>query len=95
VADVEWRSETPDDWTEAVDSWEWQKWTEHDTQLGWLKYGPCPRCEHTIAIYQEFGVLSLTDTVPAACNCDKAHAGRPDDDPFRGCGPQAEVAEHP
>jgi hypothetical protein len=33
-------------WGDAVASWPWQPWLEHDVALGWTKTGACPYCDH-------------------------------------------------
>jgi hypothetical protein len=84
---VPWDEDLPPDWVNTVAGWSWRDWTEEDTKLGWLKWGPCPRCGHTIAVYQHaLRTMSATRGVAARCNCTSDHVGRPDT--FRdGCGP--------
>lgn len=93
---IPWSDDTPADWEPTVEAWQWSAWIEHDVQLGYRKVGKCPRCDDTIAIYQEFGYAGFDASVPAACNCGKSHAGRPEDEDLaKGCGCQGTVQEHP
>jgi hypothetical protein len=50
---MDWDPNTPDGWTDEVQKWAWRPWTEDGVQLGWRKWGPCPRCHDTMAVYQE------------------------------------------
>ena len=86
--DARWDTSQPDGWAEAVKSWTWHDWKEGSAVLGWQKYGECPRCEHTMSVYQKLVKALLpvtTDSVDAFCNCEYSHDGRPSDRPG-GCG---------
>jgi hypothetical protein len=85
-------------WSEAVQTWPWEEWNEGGgRQEGWVKSGPCPRCGHTIAIYQEIVVYinpppaGYVEYVDACCNCGFKHTGRAPDAPCEGCGPSARI----
>ena len=70
-----------------VGGWPWEEWKEDGTFLGWYKSGGCPRCQHTMSVYQQFvHAVVKTDTVSARCNCRSPHAQRPDTATDGGCG---------
>jgi hypothetical protein len=92
MSNIEWSPETPDGWKDSVAAWEWREWKEADTHLGWRKWGSCPRCGDTMAVYQEATKgLSDLDTVEVMCNCTSHHANRPPT-VENGCG--AGLGEH-
>jgi hypothetical protein len=86
MGDVDWATGLPDGWQQAVESWPWHPWVRHGADLGWYKFGECPRCGHTMSVYQErVRTTALETTVSARCNCTHPnHAGRPDQ--TTGCG---------
>ena len=86
MSDVDWASDVPDGWQEEVSSWPWHPWVRHGADLGWYKFGDCPRCEHTMSVYQErIRTAALVTAVSAECNCTHSdHAGKPDG--AKGCG---------
>lgn len=90
-ADAEWDEYVPDGWAETVSLWEWHVWREQNTKLGWRKWGACPRCGHTMAVYQRaLRSVSATRAVTVRCNCTHPHEGRPDSEKG-GCGPGSGV----
>jgi hypothetical protein len=75
----EWVAQTPEGWRNVIEGWEWREWKEGDTHIGWRKWGPCPRCGDTMAVYQEaIKAFDDFDTVEARCNCTSDHAKRPE-----------------
>lgn len=93
---LEWETSVPEGWAVEVERWTWREWTGRDDRnrtvhLGWMKVDSCPRCGHTMAVYQE-AVKSIfpVSTVAARCNCVAHHTGRPLDQDG-GCGPGSEV----
>lgn len=80
--EVRHETETSASWIEAVRGWPWHRW-EHNTRfLGWMKYGACPRCGHSMSVYQPVLYAAFTEgddvtTLLAACNCEHDHPGRP------------------
>lgn len=90
---VKWDTTVPACWEETVNGWRWREWSEGGTRLGWLKWGPCPRCGHTMAVYQEaLRSLDIPGAVSASCNCEDEHPNRPEG--MRGCGPGSGVTIH-
>jgi hypothetical protein len=86
--DVRWNTDVPDGWATTVEAWPWRDWKQGDADYGWRKWGKCPRCEHTISVYQELveAIRPVMDpTVPAYCNCIYPHDGRPAEQKS-GCG---------
>lgn len=84
-------------WKETVENWPWTEWNEGSgAQEGWKKAGDCIACGHRMAVYQEIVYSIEPDREPtpvdAGCNCQHPHAGRPDDDRFRGCGQTAQIS---
>lgn len=96
---LQWDDAENPGWIEAVESWDWTDWKIENEFVGWVKSGPCPRCDHTIAIYQEVHVYALPLDSPtrvrAGCNCQHKHDGRPSDDPLKGCGSHGTVTGAP
>ena len=90
-ASATWDDVLPNGWAAAVASWEWQDWREQGTKLGWRKWGPCPRCGHTMVVYQRaLRAISPARSVNARCNCTYEHDGRPATE-HGGCGPGSGV----
>jgi hypothetical protein len=87
--DLTWDDMVPTGWADTVIGWQWHDWREQNVRLGWRKWGPCPRCGHTMAVYQR-AVRSTSPTRPvhARCNCTHGHTGRPTTE-TGGCGPGA------
>jgi hypothetical protein len=80
-----WEAVVPDGWAETVIGWDWHDWREQDTKLGWRKWGPCPRCGHTMVVYQRV-LRSPVRSLNARCNCTYEHEDRPEVE-RGGCGP--------
>jgi hypothetical protein len=84
---MKWDPRVPADWLDEVAGWKWQPWEAEGATFGWQKWGPCPRCGHTMAVYQEsLDGFSSTNSVRVYCNCENAHDGRPEAYDC-GCGP--------
>ena len=81
-----WNVDTPEGWVDAVIAWPWHKWEQDGADLGWRKWGDCPRCHDTMAVYQiSAQAIRAITTVPARCNCRYPHDNRPPD-ADGGCG---------
>jgi len=87
VAGLDWDTAVPDGWAAEVTEWEWRDWTgDGGVHLGWRKWGPCPRCEDTMAVYKKaVQAIVPVSTVVARCNCNHAHPKRPAGQ-TNGCG---------
>jgi hypothetical protein len=88
MTELGWDTRVPDGWASGVAEWDWQDWRgDGDLHLGWRKWGPCPRCGHTMAVYR-YAVRTIlpVSNVDARCNCQEAHPGRPVE-ADGGCGP--------
>jgi hypothetical protein len=82
-----WDVVVPDGWASAVIAWEWHDWREQNVKLGWRKWGDCPRCGHTMVVYQRaLRSISPMMALNARCNCQYEHHGRPHTE-RGGCGP--------
>ncbi len=97
---VSWDPTPAAGWGDTVDSWTWGDWlTPKGTRLGWVKSGVCPRCGHTIAVYQQavvqFAVARAVEDVMALCNCALPHPLRPPSESVVGCGQHAEIKAAP
>ena len=96
--EASWDDAFDPSWAQRVASWPWLDWNEGaPPREGWKKQGNCPRCGHEMTVYQEVVYMLDYDPshlVPAHCNCGRPHAGRPDNDKFRGCGPGALIGAH-
>jgi hypothetical protein len=85
-------------WIETVESWHWEDWlTDKGSRIGWVRSGSCPRCQHTMADWQETVIVeeitrSTDNRHVAWCNCQMTHTGRSDSDKHRGCGQHGRVA---
>lgn len=86
MSEMSWNTDIPPGWVDAVSAWGWQDWKENDVHEGQRKWGPCLRCNHTMAVYAK-AVKSIQPitTVDARCNCRAAHPKRPNG-ADGGCG---------
>lgn len=76
---VDWETQPPPGWREAVDAWKWREWQTNGTHLGWRKWGACPRCGDTMSVHQDdIKGFNNLDGVEVWCNCTAFHPGRPD-----------------
>ena len=83
-----WDTALPDDWLTQVTRWPWSTWEDGGTPLGWRKTGQCPRCGHTMVVFQRVlkGFAPPALEVRAECNCvGTKHDGRPEGH-AAGCG---------
>jgi hypothetical protein len=86
MSEITWDTNIPSGWADAVSGWNWRDWKEDDVSVGQRKWGPCPRCEHTMAVYAKaVRAILPVDVVDARCNCRAAHRGRPNG-ADGGCG---------
>lgn len=86
MSEMAWNTDIPAGWVDAVSAWSWRDWEEDDVRVGQRKWGPCPRCSHTMAVYaRAVQAIRPVDAVPARCNCREAHSNRPSD-ADGGCG---------
>jgi hypothetical protein len=92
---VPWDPAYSEDWARQVAQWPWEEWQAGTGPIeGWKKVGNCPNCGHRIAVYQEIVFTfdeSKAEFVDVGCNCRRPHAGRPEDDKWKGCGKSAEI----
>jgi hypothetical protein len=84
---AKWDEVVPTGWAEGVERWEWRDWIGQGARIGWRKWGPCPRCGHTMSVYQRaLRAIDPARSVEARCNCRYEHEGRPSS-LADGCGP--------
>jgi hypothetical protein len=78
AGDEVWNTTVPAGWQAAVEGWDWHEWKKGKASLGWQKWGNCPRCQHTMSVYQmSVQVFIAGEGVRARCNCVYPHAHRP------------------
>jgi hypothetical protein len=90
-----------DRWQKPVADEAWER-RPSGTYVDWVKVLSCPRCTHIMSVtvgpgaYRDAAEASgdHVGEVVAGCNCDKAHAGRPEKRP-RGCGYMAWIPMPP
>jgi hypothetical protein len=77
MSELAWDTDIPSGWVDAVSAWKWRDWQEDGVHVGQRKWGPCPRCGHTMSVYAKAveTILPIT-TVPARCNCGASHPKR-------------------
>lgn len=86
---------TPAEWAEGVKAFT-VDWSPDTRPPKFLLTGPCPRCQHPIAVdltdQKGVGLVGSSGliTVIVKCNCGVAHSGAPAG-PSKGCGAEGTV----
>ena len=91
--DVKYSTEPMPGWGDTVASWPWEEWNDAGGRPeGTKKVGKCPRCTHTMIVYQRaMQYVDIPRWKEAYCNCEQPHEGRPSDARVKGCGQGARI----